>query len=120
MIENLPKVIPIFPLKNILFLPEVNLPLYIFEERYLNMTSDVLNKDKIIGMIQIEQKTSDKQQRYKVGCAGKIIFFEKTTDNKFLIILKGVSRFKIKKELSLQRGYRRIIPNWENFKKDRP
>ncbi len=117
--NNLPKTLPIFPLENILFLPKVNLPLYIFEPRYLNMITDTINKENLIGMIQLtNSKDNNFNETFKIGCAGKIIYYEKTTDGKFLIVLKGVSRFKIQKELSLRNGYRRIVPNWTNFKND--
>ena len=119
MINKLPNIIPIFPLKNILFLPKVNLPLYIFEPRYLNMVNDALKSDKIIGMIQlINSESKVYKDIFKVGCAGKIIFYERTPDNKILLILSGISRFKIKKELSIKDDYRRIVPNWEFFKND--
>jgi len=116
MINKLPDVIPIFPLENILFLPEINLPLYIFEQRYLNMVNDVLKTNKIIGMIQLKNSQSKVfKEVFKIGCAGKIVFYEKTPDNKILLILNGVSRFKIKKELSIKDGYRRIVPDWKIF-----
>ena len=119
MNNNLPKTIPIFPLENILFLPDVNLPLYIFEPRYLNMTSEAIKEGTLIGMVQlIDNKDNNFKETFKIGCAGKIVFYEKTEDEKFLIILKGISRFKIKKELSLKNGYRRIIPDWRFFKDD--
>ena len=119
MTTKLPEIIPIFPLENILFLPNVNLPLYIFEERYLNMTNDALKTNKIIGMIQIANSNNRiYKELFPIGCAGKIVFYERTTDNKILLILNGLKRFKIKKELSLKSGYRRIIPDWETFKND--
>ena len=118
MISNLPKVLPIFPLKNILFLPSANLPLYIFESRYLNMVRDVLKNNKMIGMIQIKNKKNSIPEVFQIGCAGKIIFYEKTHDNKFLLVLEGTIRFKIRKELSLKNGYRRVMPIWKIFEKD--
>ena len=117
MIDKLPKIIPIFPLENILFLPSATLPLYVFENRYLNMVNDALKEEKIIGMIQLATtKTNSFKEVFKTGCAGKIVFYEKTPDNKILLILSGISRFKIKKELALKDGYRRIVPNWEIYK----
>ena len=119
MTKTLPKILPIFPLENILFLPSTNLPLYVFEQRYLNMVNDALLNDKIIGMIQLTNtKSNTFKEVFKIGCAGKIIFYEKTNDNKILLVINGFSRFKIKKELSLKDGYRRVVPIWDIFKND--
>ena len=119
MTKTLPKILPIFPLENILFLPSTNLPLYVFEQRYLNMVNDALLNDKIIGMIQLTNtKSNTFREVFKIGCAGKIIFYEKTNDNKILLVINGFSRFKIKKELSLKDGYRRVVPIWYIFKND--
>jgi len=119
MTKTLPKILPIFPLENILFLPSTNLPLYVFEQRYLNMVNDALLNDKIIGMIQLTNtKSNTFREVFKIGCAGKIIFYEKTNDNKILLVINGFSRFKIKKELSLKDGYRRVVPIWDIFKND--
>tara|TARA_B100001123_G_scaffold326590_1_gene367299 strand:+ start:113 stop:742 length:630 start_codon:yes stop_codon:yes gene_type:complete len=120
MINKLPEIIPIFPLESILFLPSVNLPLYIFEQRYLNMINDALKGDKIVGMIQLTSTNNNTYKEvFKIGCAGKIIFYERTPDNKILLVLNGISRFKIQKELSLKDGYRRIEPNWKIFENDK-
>ena len=119
MTKTLQKILPIFPLENILFLPSTNLPLYVFEQRYLNMVNDALLNDKIIGMIQLTNtKSNTFREVFKIGCAGKIIFYEKTNDNKILLVINGFSRFKIKKELSLKDGYRRVVPIWDIFKND--
>ena len=119
MTKTLPKILHIFPLENILFLPSTNLPLYVFEQRYLNMVNDALLNDKIIGMIQLTNtKSNTFREVFKIGCAGKIIFYEKTNDNKILLVINGFSRFKIKKELSLKDGYRRVVPIWDIFKND--
>ena len=119
MKKTLPKILTIFPLENILFLPSTNLPLYVFEQRYLNMVNDALLNDKIIGMIQLTNtKSNTFREVFKIGCAGKIIFYEKTNDNKILLVINGFSRFKIKKELSLKDGYRRVVPIWDIFKND--
>ena len=118
MINRLPKILPIFPLENILFLPNVNLPLYIFEDRYLNMVNDAIKTNKLIGMVQIINSNNVFKEVFKIGCAGKIVYYEKTPDKKIHLILNCFSRFKIKKELSIKNGYRRIIPNWEIFLSD--
>ena len=83
------------------------------------MVNYALSNNKIIGMIQIANSNNRiYKELFPIGCAGKIVFYERTTDNKILLILNGLKRFKIKKELSLKSGYRRIIPDWETFKND--
>ena len=83
------------------------------------MVNDALLNDKIIGMIQLTNtKSNTFREVFKIGCAGKIIFYEKTNDNKILLVINGFSRFKIKKELSLKDGYRRVVPIWDIFKND--
>ena len=121
--KNLPTTIPIFPLKNALLLPGRQLPLNIFETRYLSMVSNALKTDKIIGMIQPTEKKDLKHKNngeevYEIGCAGKIVSSNQTPDNRYEIILQGVSRFSILKELEKVSGYRRVKVNWKNFKSD--
>ena len=121
--KNLPTTIPIFPLKNVLLLPGRQLPLNIFETRYLSMVSNALKTDKIIGMIQPTEKKDLKHKNNgeavdEIGCAGKIVSSNQTPDNRYEIILQGVSRFSILKELKKVSGYRRVKVNWKNFKSD--
>lgn len=114
--QPLPDTLPIFPLSGVLLLPRGNLPLNIFENRYLAMVDDALKSNRMIGMIQTKEKGSE--DIYEVGCAGRIIAFEETSDGRYLITLEGVSRFKVGKELALQNGYRRVHTNWSDFEKD--
>ena len=88
--------IPIFPLGGVIFFPKTNLPLNIFEERYLEMVNYALSKDKIIGMIQTMEK-SDKL--YTVGCFGRITSYNETDDGRYIINLLGVEKFKIIEEI---------------------
>ncbi len=117
----LPDTIPIFPLTGVLLLPRGRLPLNIFEPRYLAMTRDALGGERLIGMIQ----PSDPQEGgmnpavYPVGCAGRITTFSETDDGRYLITLTGVSRFRIREELPLLSGYRRVVPDWTAFAHDR-
>lgn len=118
--ENLPDCIPLFPIPGVLLLPRGNLPLNVFEPRYLNMIEDALATGRIVGMIQ-PGDPDDKSKcpaLYPVGCAGRIIHFEETDDGRFLISLKGICRFKVSSELPDQNGYRLIEPNWEVFEQD--
>lgn len=114
--EELPDVLPIFPLHGVLLLPGGRLPLNIFEPRYLAMFDDALRGLRMIGMIQPRENAEGKL--YTVGCAGKIVSFSETLDGRYEVMLKGISRFEIGHELSPIRGYRRIMPIWESYKAD--
>ncbi len=117
--NNLPKTLPIFPLPGAILLPHGNLPLNIFEPRYISMVEAALGKDRIIGMIQpILDAKKAVSDLYPVGCAGRITSFSETSDNRFLIELEGVIRFKVKKEIDQINGFRNIIPDWEPFIRD--
>ena len=87
--KSFPNQIPIFPLSGVIYFPKTNLPLNIFEQRYLDLVNDSIRKDKLIGMIQ--QKRQDKGL-YKVGCLGKISDFRKNKDGRILINLTGITR----------------------------
>ena len=117
--ENLPKEIPIFPLSNFIIFPEINVPLNIFEPRYVQMIDDSMKSNRLIGMIQ-PKKTGmlNKPDLYDVGCVGKITNFNETSDGKYFIIINGVSRFKITKEISTEKLYRICKINYENFADD--
>tara|TARA_B100000686_G_C16632885_1_gene885700 strand:- start:213 stop:842 length:630 start_codon:yes stop_codon:yes gene_type:complete len=115
MKDNLPKKISIFPLRGAIFFPETNLPLNIFENRYLNMIEDSLKENGFIGMIQSKKVNEDV---FKVGCLGKIEKHEKTTDGRILINLKGLIRFRIEKEISNNKLYREFFVNYDEFKDD--
>jgi uncharacterized protein len=120
---ELPAILPIFPLTGVLLLPRGRLPLNIFEPRYLAMTRDALAGDRLIGMVQPTSAgpESPKGQPpvYPTGCAGRITAFAETEDGRFLITLTGLSRFRIREELPLLRGYRRVVPDWHEFAADR-
>jgi Lon protease-like protein len=117
----LPEILPIFPLTGVLLLPRGRLPLNIFEPRYLAMTRDAMDGERLIGMVQ----PSDPPIRelnpavYPTGCAGRITNFSETEDGRFLVTLTGVSRFRIKEELPLLSGYRRVVAEWDDFSGDR-
>ena len=115
MKDNLPKKISIFPLRGAIFFPETNLPLNIFENRYLNMIEDSLKGNGFVGMIQSKKMNEDV---FKVGCLGKIEKHEKTTDGRILINLKGLIRFRIEKEISNNKLYREFFVNYDEFKDD--
>jgi len=122
----LPDTLPIFPLTGVLLLPRGRLPLNIFEPRYLAMTRDALGGERLIGMVQPCEPQQDNRGRgahenppvYPVGCAGRITSFSETEDGRYLLTLTGVSRFRIRDELPLLSGYRRIVAEWQPFAHD--
>lgn len=114
--EDLPAVIPVFPLTGVLLLPRGQLPLNVFEPRYLAMVEDALKTDRLIGMIQ--PKNMGEPDLFDIGCAGRITQFEETDDGRYLVTLSGVCRFKIIKEEAQQKGYRRVSVSWSGFEKD--
>jgi uncharacterized protein len=122
----LPDTLPIFPLTGVLLLPRGRLPLNIFEPRYLAMTRDALGGERLIGMVQPSEPQQDNRGRgahenppvYPIGCAGRITSFSETEDGRYLLTLTGVSRFRIRDELPLLNGYRRVVAEWQPFAHD--
>ena len=112
---DLPKTIPVFPLSGVIFFPNTNLPLNIFEPRYLALVSDCMKSNKYMGMIQAKHNTSDV---YSVGCLGKITEHKTTNDGRLLINLVGITRFQIKSELNNNKLYREFIVDYEKFSDD--
>ena len=118
-IEHLPDSLPVFPLAGALLLPSGRLPLNIFEPRYLSMVRDALKTNWLIGMIQPKHNgAKEGEHLYEVGCAGKVVSLAETEDNRFLITLSGIIRFKTKQELPPQNGYRKFQIGWEPFQAD--
>ena len=115
MNNDLPKKISIFPLRGAIFFPKTNLPLNIFEQRYVNMVEDALKGDKYIGMIQSKKIEGEV---FKVGCLGKIDKHERTSDGRILINLNGLSRFRINEEIKNNKLYREFVVNYDDFKED--
>lgn len=122
---SLPEVLSVFPLTGVLLLPGTRLPLHIFETRYRNMVHDALEAEGVFGMIQPFVPQDDNLPRpgaertapdlYDVGCAGHIERWEKSPDGRYMVQLRGISRFRVREELSLERGYRRVRPDYECF-----
>ena len=105
---DLPQVIPVFPLDGVMLLPRGQLPLNIFEPRYLNMVDDAMAGDRIIGMIQPSGGPRRLPSLSPVGCAGRITSFAETSDGRYLITLTGCSRFRVQSELPVQTPYRQV------------
>ncbi len=113
--KKFPEVIPIFPLSGVIYFPKTNLPLNIFEQRYLDLVNDAYNKNKLMGMVQSKKESNTV---YDVGCLGKISDYQKSKDGRVLINLTGVSRFKILKEITSTKLYREFQVDYQNFDKD--
>ncbi len=129
--SHAPDILPVFPLTGTLLLPGGRLPLHVFEERYRNMVEDALASGGTIGIIQplrggsepdevlLSDEPGDAGPRlYEVGCAGAIERSERLPDGRFILLLKGVRRFRVRRELSLLRGYRRVEADYEGFTVD--
>lgn len=119
-IQELPQVVPVFPLPGALLLPFGELPLNIFEPRYLAMCDDALAGARLIGMIQpLDPDSSDPAPALcRVGCAGRITSFRETLDNRYLIALTGLCRFAAAEELAPRSGYRRLRADWSAYRAD--
>ncbi len=117
--ESLPNTIPIFPLAGAIVMPGVQLPLNIFEPRYLNMVQDALANDHIIGMIQpIRDRDAEEVALQQVGGAGRITSYSESNDGRIVMVLTGVCRFGVYEEIEEIRGYRRVIADWARFAGD--
>ncbi len=110
-----PSVIPVFPLSGVIYFPKTNLPLNIFEQRYIDLVNDTYNNDKFMGMIQ-SHKNGNKV--YNVGCLGKISDFQKSNDGRILINLTGITRFEIVKEVNNNKLYREFKVDYKNYELD--
>lgn len=118
----LPGTLPIFPLTGVLLLPGGRVPLQIFEPRYLALIDDALGHGRWVGMVQpvtpARDPVPDGAAVFPVGCAGRIMSFAENDDGRYLVILAGESRFRIREELPHRNGYRRVVPDWEPFSCD--
>ena len=118
--EDLPIQIPVFPLSNFIIFPKATVPLNIFEPRYIDMINDRMKSSKTVGMIQPKSSTSGNNvpELHEVGCLGKITSFNETEDGRILIILNGVCRFKVSKEIQSNKLYRECNVQYNNYSND--
>ena len=116
-IENLPKKISVFPLSNFIIFPNTSVPLNIFEPRYIKMIDDSMKANRIIGVVQPRNK-NEIPELYSTGCAGRIANFNETDDGRYLIIIRGISRFKILSEIDNDKPYRECEVNFDEYSKD--
>jgi len=116
--DDLPKIIPIFPLSNFIIFPNTTVPLNIFEPRYVQMINDSMKTNKLIGLIQPKKsKINSDLDLYEVGCLGRITKF-KDINGRYLIDLIGLSRFSITKEIKNNKPYREYEINYKDFLTD--
>ncbi len=120
--EDLPGVVPVFPLTGVLLLPGGRLPLNVFEPRYLNMVEDVLGLGRMLAMVQPREDSGEAMEAspdlYSVACLGRIISFEETPEGRILVTLLGLNRFRIQDEEPLVRGYRRVRADYRDYAQD--
>jgi hypothetical protein len=117
--QDLPLVIPVFPLDGALLLPHAQLPLQIFEPRYISMVDDAMATERIIGMLQTRPGADPERPGLQpIGCAGKITTFSETNDGRYLITLTGLSRFRVHEELSVQTPYRQTRVDFVVYQAD--
>jgi uncharacterized protein len=118
--QELPHTLPVFPLAGALLLPRAQLPLNIFEPRYLAMIDDALVKPRVIGMIQPDTTTDagGNPELYLIGCAGRISQFAETGDGRYLVTLTGISRFNVIEELAVTTPYRQCRVDFAPYARD--
>jgi len=117
--QDLPKIIPIFPLSNFIIFPDTTVPLNIFEPRYIEMISDSMKSNKFIGLIQPKQNNNNSiLELHETGCMGKITSFKNTSDGRYLIELNGLVRFKITKEIKNNKSYREYEISFKDYHDD--
>jgi hypothetical protein len=116
--EDCPLVIPVFPLTGALLLPRGQMPLNIFEPRYLAMIDDAIRTSRVIGMIQPEADSARQASSpplLQVGCLGRITQFAETGDDRYVLTLTGISRFRIVEELPVTTPYRQARVSYDDF-----
>ena len=113
--KKFPEIIPVFPLSGVIYFPKTNLPLNIFEKRYLDLVNDAYDNGKFMGMVQSQKEDN---AVYNIGCLGTISDYQKSKDGRILINLTGISRFKIVKEISNKKLYREFQVDYQSFESD--
>lgn len=115
---DLPANLPVFPLPGALVFPRWQLPLNIFEPRYLNMIDDAMAGHRLIGMIQPIGGPRNAPEIAKVGCAARITSYAETPDGRYLITLSGICRFRVEREFDVTTPYRQVAPDWSAYADD--
>jgi len=117
-ISDLAEIVPVFPLSGVILLPRAQLPLNIFEPRYLNMVDDAMAGDRLIAMVQASGGLATKPELASVGCVGRITSFSETSDGRYLITLTGVCRARLVDELAVQSPYRQFRLDYAPYEDD--
>lgn len=127
---DLPREVPLFPLRGAILLPRASLPLNVFEPRYLEMVGDVMSGKRLIGIIQpdlppdpgenlvIDSPKGRDSPLKKVGCAGRVTTYQELDDGRILLTLTGVARFALAREQATQKPYRIADVDWSGFPGD--
>ncbi|WP_153771424.1 LON peptidase substrate-binding domain-containing protein [Labrenzia sp. CE80] len=122
MIADLPPVLPVFPLSGALLLPRTQLPLNIFEPRYIDMIDAALGGNRLIGMVQPEpalrQQEDDVPVLARIGCVGRLTSFQESGDGRYLVTLQGVMRFAVGRELDAITAFRQVEADFAPFAQD--
>ncbi len=117
--SDLPEVMALFPLPGALLLPRGRLPLHLFEPRYLAMLEDVLKtRERLIGIIQPRPAPEGQRRLSAIGCAGRVTSFTETEDGRYMIVLSGISRFRLLREVGGFTPYIRAEVKWDAFSRD--
>ena len=118
--EDLPSLLPVFPLSNFIIFPRTTVPLNIFEPRYVEMINDSMRSNKLIGMIQPKnsKESVNIPKLHDIGCMGKITSFRESENGQFLIELKGIIRFQILSEIKSNKKYRECNIEFKDFYND--
>ena len=117
--HDLPKIIPVFPLSNFIIFPNTTVPLSIFEPRYVRMINDSMKTNKLIGLIQPKNNNLKSiPDLYEIGCLGKITTFKEISNERYLIELNGLIRFKVIREIKDNMPYRMCEINFDNYEQD--
>jgi len=120
--DNLPGLLPVFPLPSVLLLPGGRLPLNVFEPRYISMILDSLSEQRLIGVVQTrtaaEELVADEAEVFNTGCVGRIVSFTESSDGRLLITLDGLCRFNLLGELEIRNGYRQFNVSFDKYKTD--
>ena len=118
-INDLPDTLSVFPLSNFIFFPNTSAPLNVFEPRYIQMIDESIKSNRMIGMIQPKGKSNlQKPELFKVGCLGKISSFNETEDGRYVIVLKGITRFNTLEEINNGKLFREFKINYKGFEND--
>jgi len=118
--QDLPEIIPVFPLPGALLLPRARLPLHMFEPRYLAMLDDALKTpERVIGMIQPNRVPGrEGHGLHAIGCVGRVTQFSETEDGRYMVTLSGLSRYRVIEEVEGFTPYRRARVSWAGFERD--